>query len=94
MDQVRGRLPKKQSGQIQELQSQLQQMGYEFSEEMEGISFSRPGRLESVLSEVLPLVEKGGWNARQELYLEETHPEKASRSIYENGRILRLYPSH
>lgn len=94
MDQVRGRLPKKQSNQIKELQSRLQQLGYEFSEEMGEISFSRPGRLESVLSEILPLVEKSGWNARKELYLEQTHPDKASRSIYENGRIVRLTPGY
>jgi len=91
---VKGKLPIKQPGQTEELQTRLRQMGYEYSQEVGEISFSRPGRLESVLSEILPVVEKGGWNARQDLYLEETHPDKTSRSIYEKGRILRLYPSY
>lgn len=94
MNQVRGTLPKKSAGEVKQLQSQLQEMGYEFAEDIAEISFSRPGRLESVLAEVMPIAEKAGWNVRSDLYLEETHPDKASKSVYERGRILRLYPSH
>lgn len=94
MNQVRGTLPKKSAEEIRQLQSQLQEMGYEFAEGVGEISFSRPGRLESVLAEVVPVAEQAGWNVRSDLYLEETHPDKAAKSIYERGRILRLYPTH
>ncbi|HHW06988.1 MAG TPA: hypothetical protein GXX34_05565 [Clostridia bacterium] len=94
MNQVRGTLPKKSPEGVKELQSQLCKLGYEFAEDMAEISFSRPGRLESVLAEVTPLAEKAGWDVRRELYLEETNPELTAKSIYERGRILRLYPTH
>ncbi|HHY59974.1 MAG TPA: hypothetical protein GX504_05095 [Clostridia bacterium] len=94
MNQVRGTLPKKPAHRIRELQSWLQELGYEISEGIAEISFSRPGRLESVLAEVTPLVEKAGWDVSRELYLEETHPDLAGKSVYEGGRVLRLYPTH
>lgn len=92
MDRVRGTLPIIHQGQGSKLKEELEKLGYEFSEDITQLSFQRLGLLESVLAEVTPLVEEGGWDAKKDLYLEQNNPEKAAQSIYEKGRILRVYP--
>lgn len=92
MDRVRGILPVIHQGQGDKLKKELKRLGYEFSEDITKLSFQRPGLLESVLAEVMPLVEEGGWDIKKDLYLEQNNPEKAFQSVYEKGRILRIYP--
>lgn len=92
MDRVRGTLPKQQSNNLAQFQSKIEQLGYELAEEKGKISFTKVGKLEAILTEIMPLAEESGWNVEQDLYLEETNAEKAASSIYQEGRTLRLFP--
>jgi len=92
LDHVRGTLPVVHQSQSEQFKKELARLGYEFSEDIAELSFHREGLLESVLAEILPLVEEGGWDARKDLYLEQSNPDKAAQSIYERGRISRIYP--
>ncbi len=92
MDHVHGTLPIIHQNQNARFKKELEKLGYEFSEDIAELSFHRDGLLESVLAEIIPLVEKSGWDAKKDLYLEQSHPDKTSQSIYEKGRISRIYP--
>ena len=71
----------------QELSTHLQPLGYEVNR-AQG-TFLKPGKIESVIIELVPICEILGLDA-QELELAEYNPnlEKPS-AIYENGRIER-----
>lgn len=83
---VKGKMPSGPQP-AQELTSLLQSFGYEF-DQAQG-TFLKPGKIESVIIELVPIWENLGLDA-QEMKLAEYNPNlKQPSAIYENGRIER-----
>ncbi|WP_227762003.1 hypothetical protein [Zhaonella formicivorans] len=86
---VTGKLPVRSKG--RELKEQLQNLGYEFKENMHHYEFSKEADLEEIIDEIAPLCQSLGWNIENELTLVETHGDLAMRSIFDHGRIVREF---
>lgn len=87
---VQGKLPKK--GDVAKLKDKLSHMGYEFSEGLSEIAIRKPGQIEAVLNELIPVWETFGWDVEKDVELAEYSEDQAIRSKYENGRIIREFP--
>ncbi len=92
MDIIRGSLSPKPVAVVNELKRQLSKLGYEFSEGIAELQFTKPGQLEAVVIELTPIVEKAGWNVWSDLKLVQESTDKPTTAIYQDGRVIRKFP--
>jgi len=91
LSQVKGNL-QGERGKLVELSSQLRPLGYDTTIIGNQLELTKGAQIESVVNELVPLLEKKGWNTADQLKLEEYGPEETVRNVYDRGRIVREFP--
>ena len=76
-------------GSIEGVIKRLTPVGYEFTPAAEGISFTKPGRIESVITELVPVCEDHGLDVEDFDLREYRTSDNRERSRYDNGKIIR-----
>jgi len=76
-------------GNIDGVIERLSPVGYEFSSNEDSYEFRKPGRIESVLTEMVPVCEEHGLDVEEFQLVEYKRNSGEERSHYENGRIVR-----
>lgn len=71
---------------LDNISGRLQTLGYE----IKGRNFIKHGRIESVINELVPLVEEQGANVMEDLYLEEFIPSGQVVAKYKKGKVERI----
>ena len=84
MGQVQGYIDRSNFD-LDKISGRLKALGYE----IKGQSFIKHGRIESVLNELVPLVEEQGANVFEDLYLEEYKPSGQVVAKYQKGKVDR-----
>ncbi len=77
------------NGDIRGVIDRLSPVGYEFKTEPEGYEFTKPGRVESVITEMVPICEDHGLDVEDFRLVERRKSDGTERSRYEHGKILR-----
>lgn len=77
------------AGSINGLMGRLRPVGYEFSETAEGVAFTKPGRIESVITELVPVCEDHGLDVEDFDLREYRTSDNRECSRYDNGKIVR-----
>lgn len=85
MSQVQGYINKGDFN-LDNISGRLKTLGYE----VKGQSFMKHGRIESVINELVPLVEEQGANIWEDLCLEEYMPSGQVVAKYQKGKVERL----
>jgi hypothetical protein len=83
-----GRNPASQ-GNIEGVIERLSHVGYEFSVNADYYEFSKPGRIEAVITEMVPVCEDHSLDIEEFGLVEYKRNSGEERSRYENGRIVR-----
>lgn len=88
---VKGKISKARAeqGNVRGLINRLKEVGYEFAEELDGISFTKVGKVESVITEMVPVCEDYGLDVEDFKMTEFKQNSNEIRSRYENGKIIR-----
>lgn len=76
-------------GNIEGVIERLSPVGYEFSVNADSYEFSKPGRIEAVITEMVPVCEDHGLDVEEFKLVEYRKNSGEERSRYENGRIVR-----
>lgn len=76
-------------GNIDGVIERLSPVGYEFSVNADCFEFSKPGRIEAVITEMVPVCEEHGLDIEEFQLVEYKRSSGEERSRYENGKILR-----
>ncbi|NMA01103.1 MAG: hypothetical protein GX923_00885 [Clostridia bacterium] len=84
MGQVQGYVDKNNFN-LDNISGRLKTLGYE----IKGQNFIKNGQIESVLNELVPLVEEQGVNVFEDLYLEEYIPSGEIVAKYQKGKVER-----
>lgn len=85
MSQVQGYITNNNFN-LENISSRLKSLGYE----IKGCNFMKHGRIESVINELVPLVEEQGANVFEDLYLEEYRPSGQVVAKYQQGKVERV----
>ncbi|MFZ5640575.1 MAG: hypothetical protein ACOY4Q_07775 [Bacillota bacterium] len=78
-----------EEGRIRGLMDRLSPVGYMFTETAEGVAFTKPGRIESVITEMVPVCEDHGLDVEDFDLREYRKSDNRERSRYDNGKIIR-----
>lgn len=76
-------------GNINGVIERLSPVGYEFSVNADCYEFNKPGRIEAVITEMVPVCEDHGLDIEEFQLVEYKRDNREERSRYENGRIVR-----
>ena len=77
------------NGDIGGVIERLSPVGYQFKTEPGGYEFSKVGRVESVVTEMVPVCEDHGLDVEDFSMVEHRKSDGSERSRYEQGKILR-----
>lgn len=76
-------------GNMQGVMTRLSPVGYEFREDPEHYEFNKLGRIESVITEMVPVCEDHGLDVEDFQLVEYSRNSGEERCRYHNGRIIR-----
>lgn len=76
-------------GSIDGVIKRLSPVGYDFNPIMEGVAFTKPGRIESVITELVPVCEDHGLDVEDFTLREYRVNDNRERGRYAQGRIIR-----
>jgi hypothetical protein len=77
------------AGSITGLMDRLEPVGYKFAVTPDGIAFTKTGRIESIITELVPVCEDHGLDVEDFDLREYRMSDKRERSRYDNGKIIR-----
>lgn len=80
---------KAKEGVIHGVVERLSPVGYQFMEEQGYLQFSKPGRVESVITEMVPVCEDHGLDVEDFQLVEYRESDGQERARYEGGKIIR-----
>jgi len=88
---VVGKIDKKkaENGAINGVIRRLSPVGYQFAVGPEHYEFTKLGRVESVITEMVPVCEDHGLDVEDFQLVEYRRSDSEERSRYEGGRIMR-----
>lgn len=77
------------NGNIQGVIERLSPIGYQFTQDQEIHKFTKVGRVESVITEMVPVCEDHGLDVEDFIMTEYRKSDGTERSRYEGGKIIR-----
>lgn len=77
------------NGSIEGVIERLSPFGYDFATEGDGVKFTKVGKVESVITEMVPVCEDHGLDVEDFKLVEYRSSDGRERSRYENGKIIR-----
>ncbi len=80
---------KAENGSIKGVIDRLSPVGYNFIEKNDYLEFNKVGRVESVITEMVPVCEDHGLDVEDFHLIEYRKSDGLERSRYEDGRIIR-----
>ncbi|GAW93377.1 hypothetical protein [Calderihabitans maritimus] len=87
---IQGKLKFRNAKLETKLKEELVPIGYEITRDDNDILLKKVGKVEAVLSELVPICERLGWNVEEDLILMEKPEDPAGRPIrYVRGKIHR-----
>lgn len=78
-----------EQGNLDGLIERLTPEGYQFDRETDGVTFSKVGRIEAVITEMVPVCEEHGLDVEDFKMTEYRKNDHTERSSYEHGKINR-----
>ncbi|PKM80282.1 MAG: hypothetical protein CVU89_14405 [Firmicutes bacterium HGW-Firmicutes-14] len=78
-----------ESGRIRGVIDRLTPVGYEFTAGPDHYRFTKPGRIESVITEMVPVCEDHGLDVEAFRLVEYRKNNDTERSRYEGGKVVR-----
>lgn len=76
-------------GSITGIMERLEPVGYEFKTGSRSYEFTKPGRIESVITELVPVCEDHGLDVEEFELTEYRRSDGSVRGAYRQGRITR-----
>lgn len=80
---------KAENGSIQGVIDRLSPVGYSFTQNTDYLEFNKVGRVESVITEMVPVCEDHGLDVEDFHLIEYRRSDGLERGRYEDGRIIR-----
>lgn len=86
---VEGKLGVNMLAEWQRLREEAEPLGYRFHESNQDLVFTKLGRIESVINELLPICDSLGLDVDDLRLMERRRNNQSVRSTFEQGRIDR-----